>query len=176
MHRSASMASSPVLTNGYRKSTSAVNTNGHYTNGHHVNSNGHHAHHHHPTSPLASNGKTTSSMSSQRSSMASRSSIGSHIQPGATTNGGSPPRTRGSPPGVSPNCSTDDSLVIIRLRPDSQGRFGFNVKVSENGFFLLLLLPLSFLALPSALNQDYHMSSSLAYFFRFEWLLQIAPA
>uniref|UniRef100_A0A914W534 Tyrosine-protein phosphatase 1 n=2 Tax=Plectus sambesii TaxID=2011161 RepID=A0A914W534_9BILA len=135
VHRSASMATSPVVSNGYRKSTGGPNG---YTNGHHTTTNGHHAaphhqqqqhHHHHPTSPLASNGKTNSSLSSQRSSMASRSSIGSHIQPtAATTNGGSPPRTRGSPPGVSPNCSTDDPLVIIRLRPDSQGRFGFNVK------------------------------------------------
>ncbi|CAJ0941444.1 unnamed protein product, partial [Mesorhabditis belari] len=43
--------------------------------------------------------------------------------------GSSPPRTRRSPHSHKSNSPVDeDSIVTVRIRPDAQGRFGFNVK------------------------------------------------
>lgn len=47
-----------------------------------------------------------------------------------TVNGYRQPTPPGSIPGTS-----DESLVLVRMRPDAQGRFGFNVKVSAETFF-----------------------------------------
>uniref|UniRef100_A0A915BXU3 protein-tyrosine-phosphatase n=1 Tax=Parascaris univalens TaxID=6257 RepID=A0A915BXU3_PARUN len=60
---------------------------------------------------------------SPRSSVASHSSIGSGKN---VHNGGSSPRTRRSPRQSPP--IGEDSLVVVRMRADAQGRFGFNVK------------------------------------------------
>ena len=106
-----------------------------YLNGHHVI----------PSQPM-SNGLTTSPSplvhgpqnGSQRSSVASRSSLSSLQQNGIS---GSPSGAlkRSSPPlgqngsltsGYGSASGSDEGLVNIRIKPDAQGRFGFNVKVS----------------------------------------------
>lgn len=117
----------------------------------------------------ANNSIKYKTMSSPRTSIASRSSYASSSQlpsqtnsltnsmpttssspPASMTNGGgtySPrssittlnrasPRSQLTPTPIQQNGmngnhngSSDDGLVVIRMRPDSQGRFGFNVKV-----------------------------------------------
>ncbi|GMR40807.1 hypothetical protein PMAYCL1PPCAC_11002, partial [Pristionchus mayeri] len=71
--------------------------------------------------------------SSQRSSVASYSShvsgYGSSSTPTAANGGVSPTRNRRSPQSQkSASPISEDALVVVRMKPDTAGRFGFNVK------------------------------------------------
>ena len=109
LQRSSSSTASPVYPRKPQVS---------YVNGHHANGLG--------PSPLVQNGSVCSG--SQRSSVASRGSVAS--LPHSQQNGGSP-HHRASPKRTSPtqNGFDDGGLVVIRMKPDALGRFGFNVKV-----------------------------------------------
>lgn len=119
------------LTNGFRKQSltngNSVAASG-FANGAAVNryvpngtSLGSPTHKNHSPRPIP-NGKIQNG-GSQRSSVASYSSIGSGTN-GA--NNSSPTRSKKSPRQSPP--VIEDGLVVVRMRPDAQGRFGFNVK------------------------------------------------
>ncbi|GMT18396.1 hypothetical protein PFISCL1PPCAC_9693, partial [Pristionchus fissidentatus] len=79
------------------------------------------------------NGIHNGGSNSQRSSVASYSShvsgYGSSSTPTAVNGGASPTRNRRSPQSnKSASPISEDALVVVRMKPDAAGRFGFNVK------------------------------------------------
>ncbi|GMS87363.1 hypothetical protein PENTCL1PPCAC_9538, partial [Pristionchus entomophagus] len=85
-----------------------------------------------PNGTIGTNGSSNGT-SSQRSSVASYSShvsgYGSSSTPTAAAGGVSPTRNRRSPQSQkSASPISEDALVIVRMKPDAAGRFGFNVK------------------------------------------------